>query len=75
MEADKLLERVERFLRDFGYRVLEWDGVEITVRHARDGEPFARQEFLEGTPTDIALADLEDAFRFQGIPGDFRHEI
>lgn len=73
MNADKLREHVERFLKEFGYAVLEWDGFEITVRHTRDGEPFSRQEFRADTRTDLALAKLEAALR--GIPGDFRHEI
>lgn len=66
-------ERARRFLEQFGFSVLEWDGVEITVFYQSGGEPFVRSEFRSGSETYREFVALESAFK--GVPSGYRYEI
>lgn len=66
-------ERARRFLEQFGFSVLEWDGVEITVFYQSGGEPFVQSEFRTNSETRREFSVLEKAFR--RVPSGYRYEI
>ena len=52
---------IEKFLKDFNFDTMEWDGSEIIIFYKT--EPFGIYEFVSGTPTRENLEMFTERFQ------------